>query len=576
MFKLTLAMALSVLCAAAFAADATETFDGDFELVRSGACRPGSRVRVTGVVRDVFTDDVDPDWEHLVLDVHGRVIYVASSICARTDRRLSDYLDATITVVGKVANLKAGSRRLLGNYLVADSPEDITVVQPANADPFDAPPLGDITDISQPSVLLAKHRAEGQVLAVCHDRTFVLQTDDGRIVNVHPADGAAPRVGQFVEAVGQPDSDLFRLNLMRAIWRGGTHSRASDVPEPLPTTAAKLLLDQSGKRRVNIDAHGTAVTLTGTIRSLPAPGNDDGIVHLECGDFVIPVDASSCPDVFARLALGTTVELSGICFMRTGSWSPSDPFPRIEGMTLVLRTPADVKVLARPPWWTPAKVLAAVAALLAAVFGFALVKTNLRRIAANLKVQERTRIALELHDTIAQTLGGVSMEIDAGHTSIASRMLQSCREELRNCLWDLRSRALEENDLNEAIRRTLTPQIGASGLTIRFNVPRQRIPDDTAHSLMRIVRELVTNAVRHGQATRIRIAGSLDGDRLLFSVQDNGSGFDPASAPGALEGHFGLQGIRERVRKSNGELKIQSRPGDGTKVSVSLSLLPQP
>ena len=574
MFKLTLAMALSVLCAAAFAADATETFDGDFELVRSGACRPGSRVRVTGVVRDVFTDDIDPDWEHLVLDVRGRVVYVASSLCVYTDKSLHDYLDATITVVGSVANLNGGARRLLGNYLVVDSPEDITIVQPAAANPFDAPPLSDVTDISQPGALLAKHRTEGQVLAVCHDRTFVLRTDDGRVVNVRPAEAPVPRVGQFVEAVGQLDSDLFRLNLVRAIWRESAHADAV-LPDPVATTAAKLLLDENGKRRVDIAAHGTAVTLTGTIRSLPAPGNDDGIVHLECGDFVIPVDASSCPDVFAGMALGTTVELSGICFMRTGSWSPSDPFPRIEGMTLVLRTPADVKVLARPPWWTPAKVLAAVAALLAAVFGFALVKTNLRRIAANLKVQERTRIALELHDTIAQTLGGVSMEIDAGHTSIASRMLQSCREELRNCLWDLRSRALEENDLNEAIRRTLTPQIGASGLTIRFNVPRQKIPDDTAHSLMRIVRELVTNAVRHGQATRIRIAGSLDGDRLLFSVQDNGSGFDPASAPGALEGHFGLQGIRERVRKSNGELKIQSRPGDGTKVSVSLSLLPQ-
>jgi signal transduction histidine kinase len=109
-------------------------------------------------------------------------------------------------------------------------------------------------------------------------------------------------------------------------------------------------------------------------------------------------------------------------------------------------------------------------------------------------------------------------------------------------------------------------------LGIRFNVPRKALADDTAHVLMRIVRELATNAVRHGGATAVKIAGSLEDGLLRFSVRDNGCGFDPATCPGVSQGHFGLQGIRERVNQFNGEMEIESSPGKGARVSVCLTL----
>ena len=104
---------------------------------------------------------------------------------------------------------------------------------------------------------------------------------------------------------------------------------------------------------------------------------------------------------------------------------------------------------------------------------------------------------------------------------------------------------------------------------VRFNIPCELLTDDTAHALLRIVRELVQNAIRHGRAKTVRIAGCLDGERLLFSVVDDGCGFVPDSAPGVREGHFGLQGIHERVNHFGGELEIESAPGKGTKVSIS-------
>jgi signal transduction histidine kinase len=218
--------------------------------------------------------------------------------------------------------------------------------------------------------------------------------------------------------------------------------------------------------------------------------------------------------------------------------------------------------------------------------GRELMKAKLSQVESQLKVRERTRIAVELHDTIAQNLTGVSLEIDSAeqlatkdpqemmkHLGMAARTLQSCRNELRNCLWDLRSRALEESCLNETIRRAIAPLISNIDLSIRFNVERRHLTDDTAHVLMRIIRELVLNAVRHGGASSVKIAGSLEnGDTLRFSVSDNGCGFDPESRPGVMQGHFGLQGVRERVNQFDGKMNIESTPGKGSRVSILLKL----
>lgn len=204
---------------------------------------------------------------------------------------------------------------------------------------------------------------------------------------------------------------------------------------------------------------------------------------------------------------------------------------------------------------------------------------------ADLKVEERTRLAIELHDTLAQTLAGVSLEIDAvrdfvrnspseaeRHLGIASRALLSCRNDLKNCMWDLRNQTLDDTRMDEAIRRTLAPHLAGAALAVRFNVDRAALSENTALAILRIVRELALNAIRHGKASVLRVAGSLSGARLLFSVRDNGCGFDPEARPGVEQGHFGLQGIAERVELLGGSLTIDSRPTAGTRVRISIDI----
>ena len=117
---------------------------------------------------------------------------------------------------------------------------------------------------------------------------------------------------------------------------------------------------------------------------------------------------------------------------------------------------------------------------------------------------------------------------------------------------------------------TVAPCVGDAEVSIRFPVRRPQISDMTAHAVMNIIRELSVNAVRHGSARHIWIAGEHKDNLIRFSVRDDGSGFIPENRPGPMQGHFGLQGVKERVTKLGGSLTIKSSPGEGTKIIVEI------
>ena len=285
--------------------------------------------------------------------------------------------------------------------------------------------------------------------------------------------------------------------------------------------------------------------------------------------------------------------------MDTENWRPQAPFPHVTGVFLVLRNPDDVRVLARPSWWTPKRLLMVIGALFAALLailvwnralgrlavrrGRELFREQVTRAKADMRTEERTRLAVELHDSVAQNLTGISLELETAldfadsappdmrpHLDFAAKALKSCRNDLRNCIWDLRGTALEDSNLNETLGKALRPHLGEAELALDFDVPRDRLSDSTVFSLFKAIRELVINAVRHGGAKKIEITGRLDGDGLVCRVRDDGRGFDPETRPGLALGHFGLQGIRERIGNLGGRFTIASEPGHGAEATISL------
>ena len=285
--------------------------------------------------------------------------------------------------------------------------------------------------------------------------------------------------------------------------------------------------------------------------------------------------------------------------MNTTKWNPVDIFPRIEGFTLAPRSSADLRILSTPSWWTARRLMIVIAALLILLAGMCawnrflrimierrsiqLFKAEIEQAKSILRVDERTRLSAELHDAISQMLTGIAFQVDAAektlqsdtlltanYLSVARRTLLSCREELRRCIWDLRNDTLNTSNFAAALQKTLAPCIGNTVLSIRFPLRRTLISDTTAHAVMNIIRELSVNAVRHGSARRIWIAGEHKDNTIRFSVRDDGIGFVPENRPGPMQGHFGLQGVKERVAKLGGSLTIKSAPGKGTKIIVEI------
>lgn len=563
----------------------------------------GRCVTICGEVSNAFADEVAPAWTYLVLTDGEHSVY-APIVLSRFGLSDSDgLLGARLELTGwSCASSLTGARLHLGR-LFTTARDGLRILERPRTDIFDAPPLEDGRQLSPAEIAgLGRRKASGTVIAVGQRDWFLLRTDDGRAIRVDLAKPTVPAYGTAVEAVGSAETDLYHVNLSSAHWRPSPSKPSfRELPPPECIKPTDLMLDEDGQRSFNPRLHGMSVRIRGIVRSLPQREDPNGRLYMDVGGILAPVDFGNVPDALRTLAIGCQIEVCGTCVLESDNWRPNAVFPSIKGFVIVGHSPEDLRIIARPPWWTPMKLLAVIGALVLSLFlisgwnislrtlaerrGRALNRETIARATSDLKVYERTRLAVELHDSIAQSLTGVSLEIKTAerlcdtdthgmreHLMMATKSLNSCRQELRNCLWDLRNHALEQKDMDAAIRQTLKPVIGGANLSVRFSAPRQRISDNTAHAILRIIRELATNAVRHGHATDIRVAGCIEQDKLLFSVRDNGCGFVPEALPGPEQGHFGIQGIRERVAAFHGKISLDSSPGHGARVSISIDI----
>lgn len=557
-------------------------------------------ISVKGNVTLAFHDEIDPHCQYLALDAGGSIVYASISERHQQQMKLSELVGAEVVVTGMCTPNGSGRRIFLGHRLSISTPNDIRVLKAPPKDPFSVPHIDNLQHVRAAEISkIGRRRIDGTVLATWGGNIMMLRTMSGNAVKVELADGELPPCGSNVAVVGLPATDLFHINLMQAVWKPipGAKSDCDDAPKSV--TAQCLLFNELGERKFNPRHQGNLFRITGSVRSLSPPNDPTARILLSCDDNIIPVDASSCPAALDGLEINCTVSVTGVCAFDVQNWNPNIVFPRIKGLTLVLRRPDDVKILSRPPWWTPAKLLVVIGSLFAALVGFVIWNRTLNRVVerrsrqlareriardgAELRIGERTRLAVEIHDALSQTLTGVSFQIDAAEQArqqdpsrvknfldIARQTLLSCRKDLRNCLWDLRNNALEETDTAIAIQRTVEPHIGDAEFTIDFDVSRRKLTDNVFHSILCIVRELAVNASLHGAAKHISVRGRLEGDTLTLEVIDDGIGFDPSHSPGVGEGHFGLLGVRERAETFRGQVSIKSSRGQGTTVSVTL------
>ncbi len=200
---------------------------------------------------------------------------------------------------------------------------------------------------------------------------------------------------------------------------------------------------------------------------------------------------------------------------------------------------------------------------------------------------ERRRIARDLHDEIGQSLTsvliGLRMAEDAPALESARARLDDLRritggalDEVRRLARGIRPSVLDDLGLGPALERHAEDFARAHGVRVVVHAPGldERLPEEVETTLYRVVQEALTNAARHAQAANVRVTVERAAASVAATVADDGRGFDstPVLRDPAKEGHFGLSGMRERAGLLHGSLVIESRPGAGTTVRVTLPL----
>lgn len=580
---------------------ASESAPSSIAEIKAGA-RDYQFIRLRGTVKDVFLDEIDSDWHYFILD-DGHDLLYGAIYTGRDGSRFDPHAirGSEVEVSGICHPQNLGSRGLAGPIFQIPDSKYLTVIRPAATDPFDVPLVKGSEYLSPEAVQTAGNRRFiGKVRAVWDRNRFLMQGTSAQFHTVELNDDRLPACGQWVEAAGTLETDLFQFNLSSAVWRDAEPHDLPDEP-PIGMSTEQLLVDDKGNRALHHRSHGHTVRVTGVIVDKTSPDNSSPSLLLRGTSETIAVSADACPSVLETLAVGSTVAVTGTCILWTPNWTTYSRFPHTTVPFIALSAADGVEVLATPSWWTPTRLISAIGALIALLVVIVAWNRILNRLVnrrsrelfheqvahygATLRIDERTRLAVELHDSISQVLTAVAMEIEAVrqtapdarpetclHLEIAQKTLGSCRAELRNCLWDLRNLALDEPDMNAAIRKTLLPHVKDIKTAIRFNIPRTRLSDNTTHAILQIVRELTVNAVKHGKATAVQIAGGIEGDLLKFSVTNDGAPFDLASCPGVTQGHFGLQGIRERLRRFDGLLSVSCSEERGVRVKVTMRI----
>jgi signal transduction histidine kinase len=333
-----------------------------------------------------------------------------------------------------------------------------------------------------------------------------------------------------------------------------------------------------------------------------------GVFVLRSAGTIVNVEANEASFApFESLAPGTLLEVTGVAAIDWGVSLESPAGGAPERVRLMVRSADDLRILKAPSWWTTARLLAGLVVtamiLATALRWVASLRRQLaaqqRLLAAEMRsrrdaalefeatLRERTRLAANLHDTLQQTIGGIGYQLDAcltgggvtsdetrQHVDVARRMVSYAANEVQGAVWAMRSLSLGGKSLGEALR-DLVVRIGA-GRDVKINVGVEGafgdLPEFVAGNLLLIGQEAVHNAIRHGAPTKVELVLIDDrGDgRIHLRVTDNGRGFFVGKQRGAEEGHFGLQGMRERTERLGGTFTITSRPGKGTVVEATV------
>jgi len=385
-------------------------------------------------------------------------------------------------------------------------------------------------------------------------------------------------IGDEVELQGRYDRSRsggeLRAFTIRKLWSGSAPVPLSLEPEQaaegsfrgrLVDTEGRLLKKQLGEGYLRLTLEGAGQIFGANLElSSPVGINSQLAKNLE-EDSVLRLVGVCAPTVSSEESVGNA-------------------------FIVLMRSTDDIRVVVAPPWWNLKHAVWLAFIVIAILSGFFWIRHRSLHLRFQAIVEERSRIAREMHDTLAQGFSGLTYQLEGlarelntspqrepvkRHLALALDLVRHCREDAHRSIFALRSLAQREPDLLDLLVGSCSSLRARNDIRILTEREGKQaaIADATLNHLLRIGQEAITNAIQHSNATEVRVLTRFTDSGITLEVRDNGCGFDIARARPVEAGGFGITGMRERCKHIRAEFAIQSDHGAGTTVTVQAPLL---
>lgn len=542
-------------------------------------------IELTGVVRRYIPPETGSDVWRILVASDGGVVSIRGTQPHNPELKE----DSEVRVQAICLYQFNQKRQVLTPILQLPTGDAATVINPAPEQPFAAP--------VRSADSLLQFSAAGPIGHRVHVRGVVTHAQPGSLVWIRDASSGLRiqarqeenlQAGDELDVLGFPVYGSFSPVLEDAIFR---KTGSTQPPAPLAITNAASAFDHEDDL-VQLEALLTDVrpVLEGFAFTF---AKDDTVFK---AILKLPEHKREQSDWLP----GSKLRITGICSLihddprpMMGIWQP-------QSFQLLIRASTDLLVLSSPPWWTTKRltyVLAAASASLLLATGMIVFVSRQRlkeqahrRAMAEAEftaiLAERNRVAREIHDTLAQGLAATSVHLRLAkkqsatdtdslnhHLDAAQQLVRESLEEARNSIWNMRSQVLETGDLSGALDGILRQMADGAEFQAALEVTgrARRFAPVIENNLLRVGQEAITNAARHARARQLKVTLDFGEKQFRLAVRDDGIGFDSARPP-ASSGGFGLVGMKERATELKGELRIQSTPGQGTEISLTVPL----
>lgn len=532
-------------------------------------------------------------WSKLIIRTTEGTLWVDVWLVGSHFENLTNYEDAVVRLRGCLFVALTLDTHELESAHVRMYVDSIQVDQPAPVDAFSAPKksAADLTLFDPQANSLQRVTVSGQILYMLGEDYYLMDGTNGLRFTLRESNHSL-HTGDQIDVAGYPELSGAAPNLHSAVARKTGHASLPPPKELMPDDLPNA----------NYDA--TRVQIEGSLISSRTTATNE-IMEVQAGSwrFIARIKKQAAPKVPLPPppVIGSQLALIGVYAAQGGN-------PALDGnvapFDLLVHASSDIKVLAKPSWWTLRRLLVTVGILVLALTFLTLWVTQLHRqveqrtseLAVQIQTrervehqrsmeQERARIAQDLHDELGSgiteismlaTVAGTTPKNDNGNGKPLAEIGDRAREmvtTLDEIVWAMNPKhdslqSLVSYSCLYADRLLKLANI-ACLLKGTVNLPDRAVSSGNRHEFFLAFKEAITNVIHHSGATEVRLAVRPIGKRLRISIADNGRGL---TADAFTRGGDGLANMRTRLEKMGGRFEIASKQGRGTVVRFYLPL----